>query len=555
MKETLFKQSFEKYQNIEYRDTIRIDHIVMSNDVWDILEYDKNVNYPVRLGKKEYFAIKSQNQDKDFYVQNYGNKLCSIRKEYSMLVVEKTENKLSIKFFNGSRFRKAGVSYFKIEKNMSFLTINIETGDVYMGELNNYQKKRKFTRRMVRNYFANSQLTQIKAKFKNSANYHGEDGYKHCSDALKIFFHHLDGGKYDGILKDSDRIFKFYLDKKNIKYPNNFGLFSEIFNLKDLKKTLKKNDNKLVDSVMVYFDLSGKKIKKALHVCYNLNVRLLQDALKFFGEDWVTQDKDTIVKCLNTKSQLHFGLFPRYFGDNKIYTREEMRRIYKIFKLTFFELELDEYTFSDHLRIYAELKRYGEDNFKWQSTTIEELRKEHLDWSNTLEHYQRGNYTRIYPEYYYDILKDPIIIEDVKYFPIILDKTENYNEESSSQSNCVKMYIGKASSIIISLRKESDDSSDRATIEYSLTKENDKVKFVRIQTLGRFNSKLEDDWGEALLKLDKLVLLCIEDERYSNVKITKKCYNGTVLESDSEWDERDKKLKWTYKDREIFYDF
>ena len=175
-----------------------------------------------------------------------------------------------------------------------------------------------------------------------------------------------------------------------------------------------------------------------------------------------------------------------------------------------------------------------------------------MDWSNTLEFYKKGEYTRIYPQHYYKILKNPIVIDNENYFPVILDKTSNYNEESDRQSNCVKTYIGRSSSIIISLRKHSTDSEVRSTIQYEIIKdiENDKISVNRVQFLGRFNSKLESSWDEPLLKLDKLMLLCVQDKKYTNVKITKKCGNGVILESDSEWMENTGRLKWSYKEIE-----
>jgi hypothetical protein len=42
------------------------------------------------------------------------------------------------------------------------------------------------------------------------------------------------------------------------------------------------------------------------------------------------------------------------------------------------------------------------------------------------------------------------------------------------------------------------------------------------------------------------MLYYVNDDRFETVKITKKCYNGTLFESNSYWDEDDF-LKWTYK--------
>jgi hypothetical protein len=107
----------------------------------------------------------------------------------------------------------------------------------------------------------------------------------------------------------------------------------------------------------------------------------------------------------------------------------------------------------------------------------------------------------------------------------------------------VKTYIGKASSFIISLRNESN--YERATIEYYITKQDDKVKIKRIQSLGKFNNKLGEEWNDVLFKLDDVVLSCLKDKRFKTVKIDKECKNGVKFNSDSYWENNE--LKWSYK--------
>lgn len=542
MKEVIYKVSFETYQNTQFDDQTDIKYLN------DYCPPQKS-----RAKNKTVFNYKTNNQDKDFYIENYGNPLCEIHKIYAMIVVEKNEDKISLKFFNGTRHRRAGVFWFKVVKNMKFLTINTKTGDMYCGSIQNYQKKKKFAKSLRRNSFFENPLTEMKSSINNFLiNFNlSKDSFTNTKESIDAFLKEIDGGRHSETIKDTDRIFKFYLDKRKIKYPNNFWLYSNTFKSKDFKKILKKNDLKIVDSFMVFNNLNGKKVKKSLHSCVGLNISLLLEAKKIFGDDWINQEDDFIIKCLNYSSTSFVFGFSN-LGDFEFFNKEELKRIYKIFKLTFFELELDEYTFRDHIYIYSQLKRYGEINFKWASTNISEFRKEHLDWSNTLEFYKKGEYTRIYPQHYYKILKNPIIIGKEDYFPVILDKTSNYNEESDRQSNCVKTYIGRSSSIIISLRKHSTDSEVRSTIQYEIIKdiENDKISVNRVQFLGRFNSKLESSWDEPLLKLDKLMLLCVQDKKYTNVKITKKCGNGIILESDSEWMENTGRLKWSYKEIE-----
>jgi hypothetical protein len=227
-----------------------------------------------------------------------------------------------------------------------------------------------------------------------------------------------------------------------------------------------------------------------------------------------------------------------------VISKEELRRVFRLFKRVYFDGVLDHYTFMDHIRMYTELKLYGEQDLKWQSDDDDKtsFRTEHLDWSDKLQFYKRGHYDRIYPTRLYDLIEQPI----GNYYPVVLDNSTNYNEESSIQSNCVKTYIGRPASIIVSLRKGSPDSDDRATIEYRIFKDGDNIKAQRIQSLGRFNGQLDEQWFEPLFKLDESVLSFINDKQFDTVRLTKKCFNGTVLESDSYFDQEGT-IRWSYK--------
>ena len=172
------------------------------------------------------------------------------------------------------------------------------------------------------------------------------------------------------------------------------------------------------------------------------------------------------------------------------------------------------------------------------------FREEHLDWSDKLEHYRNGTYTRIYPEYSYELIQTPISVDGDVYYPVLLDDSHNYNNESAQQSNCVKTYIGKCSSLIVSIRKGDIDSEERATIEYYLTKPSGKINIERVQSLGRFNGKLDEEWNHVLFKLDEVMLYYIQDEKFDTVQIKKKCTNGVELDSTSDWNANGR-LFWT----------
>lgn len=531
MKEVLYKNSFEKYTTVKYRDSSSI-----RNDRTGLDHYlEPTKKHPL-------FLMEDTSYEKEKFDEHFANQLYSVMKEYVMIVIEKNGDKVVLKLFQGFKSRRPGKSWFKVNKNVDYISVNTKTGDVYHGYIHGFQKKRKASKKIRRNSFFTDPLNTMKSHIKNILNYYTDKGYDEVTTAFSIFLYNIDGNNNFETLNFGERLLRFYLNKRGIKFPNNFSIYATELYGPEIKKILKKNDNKLVESVMVKYGLTGKKIKKALHQCERLNVSLYQTAKKVFG-DWLSQEEDNLVVAL-LDSQLQNYRFPEAF--TQLVSKEELRRVYSLFKQVYIHENLDTWTFFDHVRMYTELKLFGVNDLKWYSfENKEDFRREHLDWTDKLEHYRRGTYERIYPEYMYEMISKPI---SEVYHPVLLNNSSSYNDESNSQSNCVKGYIGKPSSLIISVRT-GESLDERATIEYALTKKDDVISATRIQSLGKFNQKLEEQWTPILLKLDEQVLSCIRDKRYEPVKLVKKCNNGTILNSDTYWN-KEGKLRWVIQNIE-----
>ena len=491
--------------------------------------------------KHPLFLTKKTTTDEETYLKNYGNPMCTVTKMHAMVVVEKTGDKVALKLFYGMRHRRAGNSWFKLSWNVDYISVNVRTGDVYVGYLKDYQKKRKCKKKIRRNFFLNEPINSMKSMIKNVINGYNNDKNEVSNvamEAISKFMFEIDNRDDFEKLDFSQRLFRFYLNKRQIKYPNNFQVFAAHLVGPEIRKVLKKNGNKLVDAFMTVQKLSGKRLKKSLHTCRGLNLALYQHARGLFGDDWLNQDVEIISELLNSIVSAQTNILPEF---KSVISVEELKRVYSVFKKVYIDGSLDTWTFADHIRMYTELKLYGETDLRWMSdNNKEDFRQEHLDWTDKLQFYKQGVYEREYPQYFIDMIQTKI----GEYDSVLLTNSSEYNEESSIQSNCVKTYIGKPASFIISLRK--GYYGDRATIEYNLTKVEDKVKVKRIQSLGRFNNKLSEEWNDVLFKLDEVVLSSVKDKRFETVKINKECMNGVKLNSDSEFDHGGK-LRWTYK--------
>lgn len=542
MKVEIFKQSFESFictTHHEYNPigARHLNPIISEDDIFGGMIIHQT-EPPTR--KHPLFLVNKTTTDEESYLQNYGNPMCSIQKVHAMVVVERVGDKVVIKLFQGFRLRRAGNSWFKVSWNVDYISVNTKTGDVYVGYLKDYQKKTKCKKKIRRNFFSNSPISSMQSMIKNVLNMFSDKAKvsQIASQAVSSFINEIDKTDDFGKLDFNERLFKFYLDKRQIKYPNNFQVFSQHLVGPEIRKILKKNGNRLVDAFMERQKISGAKLKKSLHTCHGLNLSLYKHTRELFGDDWLNQDEGVITELLNSSNSVYGNVLPEF---KSVISIDEMRRVYTIFKKVYIDNILDSWTFMDHIRMYTELKLYGETDLRWMSeNNKEEFRKEHLDWTDKIQFYKQGTYEREYPQYFLDEIQNNI----GEYIPVLLTNSGEYNEESSTQSNCVKTYIGKPSSLIVSLRN--GQYGDRATIEYDLTKVDDKVKIKRIQSLGRFNNPLAEEWNDILFKLDEVVLSSVKDKRFETVKIFKECKNGVKLNSDSEFDHKGK-LRWTHK--------
>jgi hypothetical protein len=541
MKEVLFKKEFVSYETIEhesYSEFPYVKRMIQSQTLNFELE-----DGPEPTKKHPLFIYKKTNKTEEEFVTRFADQLYSVTRNNVTIVVERDGDKVAIKLFWSYKHRRPGVVWFKTIKHVEFISVNTKTGDVYVGGIDNYHLKRKSKKRINRNYFIGEPLNNLSLSIRNCIRRVDSNLDVDCTqEALEVFIQTIDPIDNFGVLTNNQRLFKFYLNKRGVKFPNNFHIYTNEWFGPEIKKILKKTDNRMVDAVMVRNELSGKQIKKALHNCEGLNLPMLTLARNMFNDDWVNQDYELILGCLNS----NINYYPLPVDFKEFVTNEELKRVFKLFRHVVIHGTLDAHTFYDHMRFYCDLKLY-EPNIKWMSSDDDksDFRGEHLDWVDKIQSYREGTYYRKYPDYSYQVISEPIEHGGEVYYPVLLDNSKSYNQESAIQSNCVKTYIGKCGSMIVSLRQGGVDSEVRATIEYKLsyTFVGKIIHVDRVQSLGRFNKKLTEEWDDVLFKLDRRMLYYVKDENFDTVKIKKVHKSGLELESTSYWRD-DGRLVW-----------
>lgn len=465
------------------------------------------------------FKLKETSNDKEFFLKNYSNVLCYLEYNSVIVVVEKYDNKVSFKLFQTVRRRGLTKRFFKTTKQLYYVTVNLKTGNIYNGRLFNYHKKKSKHSSIQKNYFTGGIIRNLTLTLRSSlGKFNLNERNEIIKEIIRKFFEEIFGKDviYDGENPD-ELLFKFYLNNRGIKYPNNFETFKYLFNTPNLSKILKQNikkcDYKMVDAIMKTFKLKGDLIKRVLHKINHFNFELYSASINFFG-DMVKQNEELSINILNS-SNIHLNCF---YDQKENFSKQEIKKIFNLFKDYVLTKKIHVITFSDHFSMYDRIKRYGEIDLKWKSFDKNSFNEEHLDWSDKVSKYLNGTYVR---EYSNSMKEDLVEIKDLNftYYPILLDSSREYNKESVIQSNCVRSYIDKPSSIIISLRKGHTESEDRATIEYNVYKGDNFIDIKRIQTRGKFNSNLDKSWNEVLEKLDEIVYNWKNNKDVLNFKV------------------------------------
>jgi len=508
--ETLFEFVNNYYTVTNYKDTVTIVPKDNYGDIFSSVAYQHSWDF-----------LNTETTEES-YVKNYGNKLSSVQHSRYTVSVVKSEDKVSIKFYEYFRYRKVGTPYFVIKTNFSFFTYNFKTFTMYDGSIKDYHKKRKFVKRIRKTPAYLHPLNLIKSRiygyFPAHSNSTTEDIEKNSNlriNLINTFLKSIPGlENYNESEFNENLFYKVNLEQRGIKIPNNWNYL--IFNYPQPKiKDLRKHKMKYVDALMSINNLNGDKIKKVLHKIKSFNPQNFHIICNFFGKDFIlNQKEEDIIKIFEHGT----NVLPEILNLNL--TKKEILNMYEISKLVLNEI-INVNTFHDHIRFYSKLKNF--EQVKWKSNNYDSFQKEHLDWTELHGFYTKGNFERNYDSRFVSGIEKPIFINGTDYYPVLLKNSTQYNLESFIQSNCVKGYIARASSIIISLRKGSDESNERATIEFFVSKNKNKIVFSRTQTLGKFNQSLSKEWDDILNRLDlRIDNLChsLQDMSVPKIKVT-----------------------------------
>jgi hypothetical protein len=521
MKEELFNYTVKKYQVSEYLDTnpIRPLKKEVENDFWGTIETSLSSGRHTSYTPWGDYTFKADYDTEEKFVEHYGNSFTQLYLNRVIVSVTKENDKVSFKVFNYYKSRRVAGKWFKLRTNCKFITFNYKTNALYTGSLDNYHLKRKCRKNIRRVLFnsdpINNMRRYLRESFNSIVDKNKVDIPTIVNQVISTFVNAIPGTELYADLLPEQRIYKRYLDAQGIKVPNNWF---ELMNTypQPKKKDLVKCEYKYIDALMRVHNLKGDKVKRVLHNVKSFKgVNNFNNTCEMFGEKFILNQPDEFIQLLLEKSQPGFSKIGK-----GLLTKKEFSNFFEIFKL-FQKGLVNNNVIEDHFRFYRLLDQM--EPVKWTSRTHDEFVQEHYDWSEKYNHYTNGDFNRIYNQGFVDKINEVILTKDGPYFPEVLTTSKRYNNESFFQNNCVKTYVKRVGSVLISLRRGEGETEERASIEIEVTPLvfPDEMYFMlrRVQTLGKRNSRLDNSWDDVLGKLDERIEYIVRERLFDTLQI------------------------------------
>lgn len=478
-------------------------------------------------------SIVSENSEETF-VKNFSNKLTEVYGDYLTIVVEEVDNKISLKCYHTQKVRRVGKPYFKIIRHINYFTFNIKTNNFYFGDIMKSKKRTKSNKIRVNNFeegFLSRLILTIRRLVRDlssestiiSSNLQGD----HISnEILYVFFSLIStkkNMKIDNNVSDIDsELFRFYLQVNGFKYPDSYKNFKYV---SFPKNKLRKNNN-IVSLIINELNLGGDKVRRIFNQLDNFDIIYIYILYHILGVDYFNKLDDSVLQAEFPHRHIKFDNVKKTFVGYSLNNYDKVR----IVKLLNKKLKI--HLLLDHLMMIHKLQNEYGFKFKMRFNDITSFDNEHYELSNILSSYQNGTITRDYGDNVDDLIEEPIVINNTTYYPILLKNTFDYNDESHTQSNCVRSYIDSAHSIIISLRENESLSKERATIEYQFSSN----QMVRTQSLGKFNKNLKLEYNEPIRILDSRINELYKKNVLLLPTIVKKYSDGTETKRISTFD-------------------
>jgi hypothetical protein len=436
-------------------------------------------------------------------ISHYGRAFSDIKISTYERSIRRNGDKITLKVYRHTKHRNFNSIYFKSFSNVQSITVNTVTGNFTVLV---YDKSSKNSRKNFRcNSFTMLDiLTGPTGIFqtrdyvaKKSKLYEEFKGIFNDELFLKIAVESLDLKNFNDTIRDDFRqkFIEQFVDKKKIKVSNNYQFWIKY--LYPTEKYLKKNDRKLILSVLDCLQIKSKITNKIIHEYPDTDIVSLSRVCYFLGDNF-SKYVGTINKKIFETSKLSSSFIhgnnlkiqiPQYRTHGFTIKDIEKENMIKIINDLVVEASMirRDGIFSrtvsdiyDHFNMINRLREYIPELYL-KSKTYKEFHSEHLELSKMMSMIKKGWVIEYkFADEMVSEVEEPIksynsvdfgkgvtgsdMNDYVTIYPHILKREEEYDEEGSFMHHCVASYSNKDLSIIISLRTE--DLSDRVTCEF-----------------------------------------------------------------------------------------
>ena len=454
---------------------------------------------------------------KDRHIKKYYNEPLS---EISVHILErsiiKRGDKVTIKTNKFTKHRGFNCKYFKTNKFTTSVTFDMVKGNFLFVDSGKHGKT-KTTPRFRKNGFQQLEnfLDSSDGPFKFLRNHMGKNNplYKELknnfkdkefNDVLSKVFNInfiTDGSFFKTFFYEE--VMRWFINTKKIKIPNDYKKL--LVHYYPTEKYLKKNDRKLIASVLDVYQIKSKVTIKLLHEKPNIDLGSLYMLCYLFGDNYqkyigsinkdlfgTTSDKGHLIGASSLKNMENIRDRIKNHGYN-ISDIEKENLLSVLTSETEKGVSVDENFMGlvmDHFRMLSKIREY-DPNIRMRANTRVKFHGEHNELSRMISAIKKGWVIQyFYPEETIRQIQQPIDCEfiseiwryngdgteelfdsfnegDVKIYPYVLTREEEYIEEGKFMHHCVASYAETDTSMIVSLRTE--DKQDRVTCEFKIS--------------------------------------------------------------------------------------
>lgn len=435
--------------------------------------------------------------------RHYGNPFSEITINTIERSIRRHGDKITVKVYRHHSHRQFNSIYFRKSMSVDSLTFNVVTGNFTTLSMNKVGKKTTKTFRtnnfnFLEQAFREGGIINLRKPLDKDSvllDEHNEtfDNKKFVSTLNDVFNFNQQSLIFDG-KRFVQLILERFVELKQIKVSNDYGQW--IKNYYPTEKFLKKNDRKLIASILDMFEIKSKITIKIMHANSDLDIFSLSHLCYLFGENYSKYiGSIDLVHFVNSKveSPTMLGCSKFNFAkENKLHgfdiSNIEKENIVKI--LNNLNCEVRGYQrlsgtnetlvnrrfigeLHDHLSMIKKLRTYVPD-LRLKSKNVDEFNKEHSELTKMMRMIKKGWVTEyVFVDKMVDDVEKPVTVKidlengefgEITFYPHILKREEEYGEEGDFMHHCVATYADKYKSIIVSIRTE--NQQDRVTCEF-----------------------------------------------------------------------------------------